>query len=923
MVYIKFTYIFSILLILLWVTNIYAGDTHHVKLPNGFEVILIENHQSQVISSVVTVKTGSSHEDFTNSGISHMLEHLLFNGTVNRTQEQLYSETDFYGIYNNAHTDTDYTNYIILAEKSYIERALDIQSDMLFNSIFPEDKFQKEKGIVLNEIARDRSEQSFLEDELFNMRFFHGTPYNLPVLGIPEAIKNMTREQVRDYYQRYYVPNNMTAIIMGDFDSNEMLGLIERYFGKYPPGKLPKEQPPLLRGTEEVVPFIKTEIKGITYSSMTMGMPLPWVDKDDFYGMFLITTLLDSDFKERINNNLKKNNKGEILGAGISADFNRHFSILKISVSFPVNLKPEDIERVIFEEIHKFSQEQIEMDRIQGIITSARVQEIFLSEKPHYYSMGKGKFIAASGWDFAKNFIMKLEDISKTGLEDIVKRYLSSPAFLTSLITPGDESVEGTREKMKGYYYIAKKPLKGKTENGREEFTEDSIKLVKEWKLQVSEAKPLHHKTQDSRFKTQNFQKRGVIKKVIFKNGLTLIVNSNKDSEVFAIHLIAKNRSLMEPEGKTGIVDFIHRIMEKGARDRDYKTFQKELSAIGATLKTRDSEFIPYDDIYTTHEFSYIRLETIDEYYDKGIKILSDIISKPRFEHDDIESVRSEMLNLIKKEDSKPDLLSKKLFFSEVFKGLPQSQSIIGAKEAISSITGEDLENFHSIYFSPDNIIITVSTGVEVDRVIEKFQSLFGETGRRRTNIPSIDYSKAVSHTPKSIQRELKKPLAYIRMGKFMKILPEDKTPLRILGSILSERMSFELRERQGLAYSLGAGFTFYDNYTLFSTSMGTRLETIEKSRDGMIREIEKLKGGDLKTEDLEGVINTYISSELMSTLSRINKSYYMGLAEFYKKGLDYQERQLEELKKVRLEDIKRVKERYLSIDNLIEVIIE
>ncbi|MEK7846479.1 MAG: hypothetical protein AAB257_05905, partial [Nitrospinota bacterium] len=108
-------------------------------------------------------------------------------------------------------------------------------------------------------------------------------------------------------------------------------------------------------------------------------------------------------------------------------------------------------------------------------------------------------------------------------------------------------------------------------------------------------------------------------KRVVFENGLTLIVNSNKDSEVFAVHLLAKNRSLMEPEGKTGIVDFIHRIMERGTEIADYKTFQKELSAIGVTLKTRDSEFIPYDDFYTTHEYSYLRLETIDEYYDKGI----------------------------------------------------------------------------------------------------------------------------------------------------------------------------------------------------------------------------------------------------------------------------------------------------------------
>ncbi|MEK7845997.1 MAG: pitrilysin family protein, partial [Nitrospinota bacterium] len=224
MIYKKF--ILFIFALIFWSNNLDAATPLNIKLPNGFEVVLIENHQNPVISCVVTVKAGSSYEDFTNSGVSHMLEHLLFNGTEKRTQEKLYKEIDFYGIYNNAHTDTDYTNYIVLSEKSNIEKALDIQSDMLFNSTFPKDKFEKEKGIIINEIVRDTSEPSSLENEFFNLRFFYGTPYNLPAIGIPETIKNMTREQVKEYYERYYIPNNMTATIMGDFNNKEVLRLV-------------------------------------------------------------------------------------------------------------------------------------------------------------------------------------------------------------------------------------------------------------------------------------------------------------------------------------------------------------------------------------------------------------------------------------------------------------------------------------------------------------------------------------------------------------------------------------------------------------------------------------------------------------------------------------------------------------------------
>ena len=901
------SFIFT-LIFLLWGKDLPAVTAQNIKLSNGFEVILIENHQSPVISCVVTVKTGASNEDFSNSGVSHMLEHLLFNGTGKRTQEELYRETDFYGIYNNAHTDMDYTNYIVLVEKSHIEKALDIQSDMLFNSIFPENKFEKEKGIILNEIARDVSEPSSFEDELFNLRFFNGTPYNLPVIGLPETIKNISREQVKEYYERYYIPNNMTALIMGDFDSKDMLMFANKYFGKYPPQKPSNKQTYSLK------------IKGqrfeanskVIHSSIDMGMPLSEIDKEDFYSMSIITAILDSELKERINRNLQEKNRADVFDINASIDFNKHFSLLKISASFPPNLGPQDVENAIIEELIKFSSEPIDEDRRKGIVLSVKVQEIFLSEKPHYYGMVKGKFIAVGGWNFAKNYVQNLENISKTQLEKIAKKYLSNPSFMINLITPGDSSIEDIRKQIKGDYY--QKSIKEE-----DIFTEDSVELVneKEEKIQRTEVK--RQKAEEK----QKTRKRGQVKKVVLKNGLTIIVNSNKDSDVFAIHLLAKNRSLMEPENKTGIADFIHRLMEKGTRENDHKAFQKEVSSIGAILKTKDSEFIPYDDFYTTNEYSYIRFESIDEYYDKGIKLLSDIILKPRFESEDIESVRLEMLNLIKKEDSKPDILSKKLLFDEVFKGTPQSKPIIGTIETINSITKEDLEAFHKIYFPPNNLIITVATGIDADTVINKFKNLLGNEIKKRTSIPSIDYSKSLLNPSKSINIELNKSQSYIRIGKLIKIEPKDKIALNLISYILSERMSFELRERQGLAYSLGAGFSSYNSYALFGASIGTTIDTVEKAKVGIFKEIEGFKKAEIKGEDLERAVNKYISSELMRGLSRINQCYYTGLAEFYKKGVDYQKRLLVDLKKVKLDEIIKVKEKYLNTDNMIEVVVK
>jgi len=124
-------------------------------LDNGMEVILVENHANPMVAAFTIVKTGSRNEDTATNGAAHFLEHLLFNGTKTRTQKQLYDEMNFYGGYNNADTGPDYTNYMVLMPKEFIAQGMDIQADMLFNSTLPEEKFEKERGIVIEEIGRN------------------------------------------------------------------------------------------------------------------------------------------------------------------------------------------------------------------------------------------------------------------------------------------------------------------------------------------------------------------------------------------------------------------------------------------------------------------------------------------------------------------------------------------------------------------------------------------------------------------------------------------------------------------------------------------------------------------------------------------------------------------------------------------------
>ena len=165
-------------------------------LDNGMEIILVENYANPMIAAFTIVKTGSRNEDAATNGAAHFLEHLLFNGTKTRTQKQLYDEMDFYGGYNNAHTGPDYTNYMVLIPKDFIAQGMDIQADMLFNSTLPEEKFEKERSIVIEEIGRNADRPTYQVQNHFLRTFFDGTPYERPVLGTVSTISHLQRKQV-------------------------------------------------------------------------------------------------------------------------------------------------------------------------------------------------------------------------------------------------------------------------------------------------------------------------------------------------------------------------------------------------------------------------------------------------------------------------------------------------------------------------------------------------------------------------------------------------------------------------------------------------------------------------------------------------------------------------------------------------------
>jgi zinc protease len=405
-------------------------------------------------------------------------------------------------------------------------------------------------------------------------------------------------------------------------------------------------------------------------------------------------------------------------------------------------------------------------------------------------------------------------------------------------------------------------------------------------------------------------------------NGSTVVVKSNPDSKVLGINILGKNRSAMEPEGKTGIADFTNRMLLKGTKTRSAEKIAEDLASIGAEITVADNPWIPYDDVYTTHSFTFIKFQTIDEFADKGIELLSDLVINPIFPDEEIAKTQKEMMGILGRSKGSTSETCRDLFYATLFKDHPYGKPIMGDAQTIGSITRDDLSEFHKKFYSPNNMIITVVTNLPANQMMDKIKNTFG-------NMPKIDFPEpqipppAPLSAPIKVEKLMEKEQVYIYLGEPMPgINSPDAYALDLMNSILSSRLGLNLREIKGLAYSVGSSVHFDKDFGWFIAAMGTRPQNYQVALDGILEEMRKIKDEKVTQEELEKAKNGIWGSMLFYRLSRISQAYYMGVNEFRGVGYDYDDKYIDNLRKVTIDQVKQVAEKYLNTDNYVLAVV-
>jgi predicted Zn-dependent peptidase len=917
-----------ILAALLACAAILAASPTLTTLSNGLQVVLIENHSNPVIASVIVVKTGARNETKELNGATHFLEHLLFNGTQTRDQKQLYDEMDFLGGYNNANTASDHTTFQILMSRDAFRKGLEIQADMLFHSILPPDKFEKEKGIVIEEIGKDQDSESNRADRFSDSVIFRGTPYQWPILGTTESIRSLTREQVYDYYKTYYVPDNMVALIMGDFDTKEMIGTVKEVLGKKPKGKLPKHAPLSLESLAQAKSAPVHVIENGPGSNTHVRIALPGAArKDSDYFAYLMMVNLLSD---RLDHELTSDSTLGITEVSASSFTDKDFGLLQVGLTLDPKADVEAALGAFHKTVMQFLDEEPSQDRVAATVTAARAEDIFNAERPHYYGMLKSEDLAQAGPEFILKYQDRLKAVTPAQVGKAAQKYLG-PIYPVVAVyqaipdtTPEAPGMPGMMSGMpKGMPPMGGMPPGGKMPpmGGMPPGMPGPAGGMPpgQMKPPITEIAPVTPRVQlaaipdPATFAAKKSERTTLNRKL--SNGLQVVIDQNPDSKVFAAHLLFKNRSACEMKlgAQAGAVDFIHHLFDWGPAGMGQETFQAELKSYGAQAKFYDMAFIPYDDYYTTPEYSYVRLESLDENFAAVFDLVTRAIRDPAFTDEAVTAVRGQMTSLARKNQTSVQeqgkMLFRKLLYGEVS---PLAASIVGTPESIAALTASDLQKFHDIYFSPGNLILTVVTSNDAEAVMKFIENTLANWNGGVT-LP--DNAAALPDTtPRREEKPGGKDQSYLGMGYAFAVESEaDQAPLSILNAIVSDRMQFQLREKEGLAYTLGSSVSFFDNWGVWGATMGTGPQNLQRAEAGIKEEVSKASSETFTDHDVTKARNASLGRSMMRSLSRLNQAYQMGVGLLRGKGADYYENWNHSLSAVNAGEVNRVAGKYLT----------
>ena len=878
------------------------------KLDNGLSVILHQDKSDPVVAVALTAHVGSAREIEGRTGFAHLFEHLLFLESENLGKgglDKMSARVGGSGA--NGSTNRDRTNYFQTVPNDALEKMIWAEADKLgyFINTVTEPVLAKEKQVVKNEKRQSYDNRPYGHERfvIHKNLYPENHPYNWQVIGSLEDLQNATLQDVKDFYNRWYVPNNVTLTIAGDFDTAETKKWVDKYFGEIPRGE---EVTPL----EKNIPTL-TETKNLFYEDNFARLPqltLTWPAAADYskdsYALHVLATYLSDGKKALLNSvlvddlqlatNPRMRYSGSELAGEVSLSVRANAGVSLDSVKAGIEKAFDDFEA--------------------NGIAEEDLERIKATQETRFYNgmssvLGKGFQLAhyqifAGDPGYINEDIKQIQAVTVEDVKAAYNQYIKSKNYIaTSFVPKGEANLALANAK-------PAEVVEEQIVNGAEETFDPSLAAAYE------RTPSSFDRTIEPPYGNTPELKVPDVWTEELENGLEILGIENEEVPLVNFAFTMQGGQLTEPENQSGVANLTASLLTKGTQLKTTAELEEALDLLGASVY-----------VFADQENTTIRGNTLARNFSKTMTLLTEILLQPRWDSTEFELQKKEVLTQLEQQKADPASIANLAFAKAIYgKDHVLAKNSLGNTQSVEAIELEDLKKYYETY-APNFTSVEIVGAISKTEVVKAFDEIEKSWKTKELKIPTPEIPQAPKEPivyfldiPGAKQSQLR--FGYIALAaNDPDYLPAQIMNYRLGGGSFASQLTKILRETKGYTYGVRSRFEGSALPGPFMISSGVRSNVTAESTE-LIREIMSSYATEYNEDDLELSKGYFLKSGARGFETPGAKLNYLGEIATLNFEPDYIKKQQETMKTISLDQIKSLAKKYTDPNRLVYVIV-
>jgi len=875
------------------------------ELENGLTVIIHEDHSDPIVHVDVTYHVGSAREEPLRSGFAHFFEHMMFQGSDNVADEEHFSIVSESGGTLNGTTNADRTNYFQTMPSNQLEVALWLEADrmgFLLDAVTQE-KFEVQRATVKNERGQnyDNRPYGLVREKIAQALYPQTHPYHWPTIGYLEDLDRVEVNDLKQFFLRWYGPNNATLTVAGDVDPSQVLALVKKYYGSIPRGaEVKKQEPQTVKVDADR--YISYE-DNIRFPLISMVWPTVPNFHADEAPLDVLSDILGGSKSSLFYKNFEK------AQVAIQASVNNPCQELGGNFSMTVLPYPgrtlAEMEKMIRETLVEFEQTGVSDEALERFKSTHESMVISGLETV------SGKASQLAQWEFMlgdPNRIGKeIERYNAVTKEDVMRVYekyiKGKPAVILSVYPKGQPQLVAAPD---NFVYVRDTTLKADLAQY------EGLAYVKPTKEQDGfDRSQRPGSGPNPTINIPDFWKADL------DNGLSVIGAKNDEIPKVYLRLSLRTGHRYTDVEKAGIANLFASLMAEKTQNYEAETLDSELEKLGSSI-----------DVYSGAEEIYINVSSLTKNLDKTLALLEEVMFRPVFSEEEFNRKKFEQMEQIANQVNVPTTLANNQYAEVLYgKGHIMAIPTIGNARTLEAVTLADIQAFYDSRFVPNITNLVIVGDVEKKDILPKLDFLKA-WAKKDVTYPAEPATPAAGATkiylvdkPGAAQSELR--MGYLSMpydatGEYFKTYATNFP----VGGSFNSRVNLNLREAKGWTYGAFSFLNGTKHVGPFTAQAGVKKEATDSALVEFIREFKEYAENGVTPEELEFTRKSIGQQDALKYEAGYQKTGFLSRILTYGLDRDFTKQQNAILDKLTKAEVDALAKKHINVDRMAIVVV-